>query len=164
MAWNGFDGLDLSKVEAESGRKTLEPGSHPCTITEAALSQTKDKAGHGLIVTFTSKNGAGVVEDFINLNNRNPMAVEIGMKRLKGLLIAAKHPNPDRPSDVRALVGLSVGVHVVQGSEWTDKDGKVRPGGGKPRQSGAYYPVDGGASSGGGYTSYMGNLDDDIPF
>jgi hypothetical protein len=164
--WSGFGSLNLTNVEAENGRSTLKPGSYACKIVGAEVKQTKDKSGHGLLVTFEEERGAGRVEDFINLNNRNTQAVEIGMRRLKGLLIAANHPNPDRPGDVRSLVGLRVGVHVEEGEPWM-KDGKQMPGGGKPRKSGAYYKVESGTNN--GMSGMNGappkdDLDDDIPF
>lgn len=165
MSWNGFGGLDLSGVDAEQGRKTLTPGAHPCKITGAEIKQTGNGDGHGLKVAFAALDGSGETSDFINLNNRNAKAVEIGQRRLKALLIAAKHPNPDRPGDVKTMIGLRVGVHVEQDADWTDKDGVVRPGGGKPRRSGAYYELDGAQagsppSPGGDYD----DLNDSIPF
>jgi len=163
-SWSGFGSLNLSGVEAENGRSTLKPGSYACKIVSAEVKQTKDKTGHGLLVTFEEEHGAGRVEDFINLNNRNAQAVEIGHRRLKGLLIACNHPNPDRPGDVATLIGRRVGVHVEEGEPWM-KDGKQMPGGGKPRKSGAYYKVDaGGALTGGQVGGHRDDLDDDIPF
>lgn len=168
MSWNGFGGLDLTTVEAQTGRKTLTPGSHHCKIVSAEVRQTKDKTGHALAVEFQAVDGTGSVEDFINLNNRNDMAERIGKERLKALLIAAKHPNPNRPGDVKSLIGLEVGVHVEEGESWVNAEGKTVPGGGKPRKSGAYYKVGseapaGGGTNGGGYGGY-GDLNDDIPF
>jgi hypothetical protein len=165
-SWSGFGSLNLSGVEAENGRSTLKPGSYACKIVSAEVKQTKDKTGHGLLVTFEEEHGAGRVEDFINLNNRNAQAVEIGHRRLKGLLISCGHPNPDKPGDVASLLGRRVGVHVEEGEPWF-KDGKQMPGGGKPRKSGAYYKVDAGGISGRaneGPKISDADLDDDIPF
>lgn len=168
MSWSGFGGLDLSKVEAEQGRKTLTPGAHPCRISSAEIKATKDGRGHGLVVVFEALDGSGSVDDFINLHNANAEAERIGKQRLKALLIASKHPTPDRPGDVRTLLGRQVGVHVEKGDDWIDKDGNKRPGGGKPRRSGAYYELNTGTSAAqfgatNATTSYDG-IDDEIPF
>ena len=168
MSWSGFGGIDLSGVEAEQGRKTLTPGAHPCRISEAEIKTTKDGRGHGLKVVFEALDGSGSVDDFINLHNSNSEAERIGKQRLKAMLIAAHHPSPDRPGDVRTLLGRQVGVHVEKGEDWVDKDGNTRPGGGKPRRSGAYYALSAAPTSpagqsiinGGGYD----DLDDEIPF
>jgi hypothetical protein len=165
MSWNGFNNLNLGGVEAESGRKTLEPGSYTCKITGAEIKDTKDGYGKGLVVTLKDVEGRGEVEDFINLHNRNPQAVEIGMKRLKALLVNCGHPNPDRPGDVKSIIGRTVGVHVEKGDDWKDKEGNLRPGGGKPRKSGAYFKPEGvSETTGSSDTSRQGYLDDDVPF
>lgn len=165
MSWTGFGGLNLAAVEAEQGRKSLKPGSYALKITEAEIKDTKDGYGKGLKIVLTDPSGAGAVEDFINVHNRNAQAVEIGLKRLKALLVACGHPNPNQPGDVKTLVGRMVGVHVEQGDDWVDKNGNKKPGGGEPRKSGAYYKLDttqqmmtGSAPTGGN------DLNDDIPF
>lgn len=137
--WTGFGGLDLSGVEAERSSNTLRPGNYICKITEAEVKDTKDKRGKGLEVTFVDKDSGGDIKDWINLKNNNAEAERIGLQKLKALLISAGHPNPDRPGDVRSIVGLMVGVRVDQGEDWTDNNGRVRPGGGKVRRSGAYF-------------------------
>lgn len=165
MSWGGFGSLNLSNVEAEQGRKTLKPGSYTCKITGAEVRETRDKTGHGLLVSFEEVNGAGSTQEFININNRNPDATRIGLQRLKALLIACGHPNPDRPGDVKTLVNRVVGVHVEQGPDFVDKNGQTRPGGGKPRSSGAYYkPENVPASQSSGQSNRAAYLDDDIPF
>lgn len=172
MSWSGFGDLDLSTVEAEQGRKTLTPGAHPCRVTSAELKATTN--GHGIKVEFQALDGSGTTSDFINVSHkRSPDAERIGRQRLKALLIAGNHPNPNKPGDIRSLVGLRVGVHVVQSEDWVDKEGRKRPGGGKPRDSGAYYALQAGEqqaedqaftpSSGFGRGTY-GDLDDGIPF
>jgi hypothetical protein len=141
--WTGFGSLNLSGVEAEQGRKSLPPGSYTCKITRAEIKDTKDGRGKGLVVELTDVAGTGAVEDWINVYNKNEQTMEIGQKRLKALLVTAGHPNPDRPGDVKSLLGLHVGVHVEQGEDWKDKDGNTRKGGGKPRSSGAYFKPEG---------------------
>lgn len=141
--WSGFGSLNLSGVEAEQGRRSLPPGSYVCRISKTEIKDTKDGRGKGLVVELSDVDGRGAVEDWINIYNRNEQTQEIGLKRLKSLLVSSGHPSPDRPGDVKSLVGLTVGVHVEQGDDWTDRDGNKRKGGGKPRSSGAYYKPEG---------------------
>jgi hypothetical protein len=138
-----FGSLNLAGVDPEQGRKSLPPGSYTCRITKSEIRDTKDGRGKGLVVELTDSNGTGAVEDWINVYNKNEQAMEIGQKRLKALLVSAGHPNPDRPGDVKSMLGLHVGVHVEQGEDWTDKEGNKRKGGGKPRSSGAYFKPEG---------------------
>lgn len=140
--WDGFGSLDLTEVEAEKGRASMLPGNYICRLTSAELKDTNDKKGKGLIVAFKDENGGGSCETFINLVNRNEEAERIGRGQLKALLIAGGHPNPDKPGDINSLKGLRVGVRIEQGDDWTDKNGNVRPGGGKVRRSGAFFSPD----------------------
>ncbi len=161
--FNGFGNINLSQVQAEEGRKTLPPGSYTCVIKSAKVEDTKGGDGKKLVVELADKAGGGSVTDIINLHNRNPQATEIGLRRLKALLVAAKHPNPNQPGDVASLKGLTVGVHVEQSDDWKDAQGNVRKGGGKPRNYGAYFTPEGVA---GGTNSADGKpaFNDDIPF
>lgn len=171
MTWSGFNDINLAGVEAENGRSTLKPGAHTCRITEAEIKDTKG-GGHAVRVVFEEVSGAGKVHDFINVHNKNDQAEEIGKRRLKALLENSNHPNPNRPGDIKSLVGLTVGVHVEQGDDWVDDKGETRRGGGEPRRNGAYFKLP--ATTGGdstydyGTTSVGGRksdpLDDDIPF
>jgi hypothetical protein len=168
MSWTGFNNLDLTEVEAEKGRSTLEPGSYTVKIVEALVNPAKnDSNGRVLALKFEEVNGKGSANDNINLVNRNPDATKIGLARLKAMLVAAGHPNPDRPGDVKSMIGLKVGLHIEQDADWTDRDGKLRKGGGKPRRSGAYFKPsdlsDAGASAG-RLRVFDDDLNDDIPF
>ena len=155
---------------------TMLPGNYICKIITAEMKDTNDKRGKGLVVEFKDEGGAGQVDTFINLVNPNEEAQRIGRGTLKALLIAAGHPNPDRPGDVNSLKWLRVGVRVEQGPDWTDKNGNVRPGGGKVRRSGAYFDPSSNEVLGPSpmaarrapaqtrTTSSTANFNDDIPF
>lgn len=174
--WNGFGGLDLNDIEADSGRLTLKPGMYACKITGAEVKDTRDRRGKTLELNFLDTSGNGEIKDWINLKNSNADAERIGLQKLKALLIAAHHPNPNRPGDVKTLVGLTVGVRVEQGEDWVDTStGQTKPGGGKVRRNGAYFDPSSGefvlgpspeaarkpAAKTGGRQSFMG---DEIPF
>lgn len=180
--WNGFGSLDLTEVEAEKGRATMLPGNYICRITNAEIKDTKDGKGKGLVVEFKDVNGSGTCDTFINLVNRNEEAERIGRGQLKALLIAGNHPNPDKPGDINSIKGLTLGVRIEQGEDWQDRNGNMRPGGGRVRRSGAFFPPDanealgphpvqqrpamrGGSASGARSSqSYGHSFNDEIPF
>lgn len=127
-----FANLDLSNIQ-EAGPRTLRPGVHLCKITEAKVEPTRG-GGTRVAVKFEGVKEAGYVYDFINIHlpGKSPRAEEIGRERLKSLLVAAGHPNPNRPGDIRSLLGLQVMVNVEQGEDYKDpRTGEVRRGGGQ---------------------------------
>jgi len=177
MSWS-FDKLDLGNVETDGGRATLRPGNHEVKISSAEIKTTKAGNGKYIEVKLEADNGQYVL-DRINVHNPNQKATEIGLARLKSLLTFGGHPSPDQPGDIKSLVGLKVGVRVEQGESWRDSEGNVRPGGGQPRNNGAYFALDGKVelgeteptpqmsvekSSSGTPTVKTGGLDDAIPF
>ena len=164
--WNGLGGIDLGSLEESKGGSTLPAGSHLCRITDAEMKKTASGLGHRLAVTLTSMDGSGQVIDYINVHNQNDQAQEIGQIRLKTMLVKAgyKHPTPD----IAKMKGLTVGVHVVQGDDWTDKTGERRKGGGQPRDSNPYFAAANASSAPVGATTTAAagkaGFDDDIPF
>lgn len=127
-----FANLDLSNVQ-EAGPRTLRPGIHQCKIVEAKVEPTRG-GGTRVAVKFEGTHEPGFVYDFINIHlpGKNPRAEEIGRERLKSLLVAAGHPNPNRPGDIRSLLGLQLMVNVEQGEDYRDqRTGEVRRGGGQ---------------------------------
>lgn len=172
MSWS-FTDLNLNGVEAQKGAATLKPGRYVCEVSEAELKTTK-AGGRQLFVKLNDINGGGYVADWITLTHPkaatdkgSKQAVEIGMSRLKALLLYGGHPNPDRPGDIASVNGLVVGVNVEQSEDWTDDKGVTRKGGGKPAKSGAYFsPADIGHKTSGAKPagSKPEGVDDDIPF
>lgn len=146
MSWS-FDKLDLGGIEQDGGRATLRPGNHKVKISSAEIKTTKAGNGKYIEVKLEADNGQYVL-DRINVHNPSQKAQEIGLARLKSLLTHGGHPTPDQPGDIKSLIGLEVGVRVEQGESWRDSDGNVRPGGGQPRNNGAYFALDGSVSLG----------------
>ena len=144
MSFN-FSSLDLTEVNQESGRRTLAAGDHSCRISDVEIKDTRS-GGKMLIIEMTG-DGGQKVNDRINIVNNSKEAVEIGRARLKHLLEMAGHPNPNKPSDVNSIKGLSVGVHVVDGADWADQEGMIRKGGGEPRRSAPYFKATASSTS-----------------
>ena len=144
MSFN-FSTLDLTEVNQESGRRTLTAGDHACRISDVKIADTRS-GGKMMIIEMTG-DGGQKVNDRINIVNNSKEAVEIGRARLKHLLEMAGHPNPNKPSDVNSIKGLSVGVHVVDGADWADQEGMIRKGGGEPRRSAPYFKASASASA-----------------
>ena len=161
------DDLDLTASEAQKESNSMKEGRNPCRI--AACSAGPNKAGNGGVmkVEFLALDGSGKTTDYITYKHTNPQADKIGKERLKGLCLASQHPSPNRPNDVKAFLGLQVGVICERDEPWTDDTGKLRQGGIKPKKSGAYYPLELAEKSAGEGASGApagDNFDDDIPF
>ena len=126
--WNGFDSLDLSDVTEDSGERRLRPGRYVCKITDASIESTKDKKGRKVVVTLQDTAGNGGIVDYINVFlPGKEKAMEIGRKRLKTLLVHGGHENPDKPGDIKNLIGMTVGVNV-EAEPYTDQNGKEQMG------------------------------------
>lgn len=146
--WNGFNNLDLTNVETSSGYVRLEKGEHHVKIKDAIM---KDSASGGkyLQVNFEGVSDVGNINANFNLVNKNQQAVDIGKRQLKSLLVASKHPNPDKPGDVASLNGLELKVMVGNGKAFTGDDGVERT----QTEVKQYKELEGGKE-----------LDDEIPF
>ena len=156
MNWNGFDALDLSKVEAGSGSNRLQKGTHHVRCTGAEVVTTAS-GGKMIKASLEAVDGTGEINANFNVANKNPMAVDIGMRQLKTFLVAANHPTPDKPADIQTLKGLECNVVVDLGKEWKGDDGTMRRSSEVKnfKAAGAKPPEGSGNSS---------DLDDDIPF
>ena len=152
--WNGLGNLDLRKVESSSNYVRLPKGEHHVKITDAIMKDSSS-GGKYLQVNFKGVTEVGDINSNFNLVNSNPQAVDIGKRQLKSLLLAAKHPNPDKPKDVASLKNLELNIVVGNGKPFTGDDGKTR----EQTEVKVYKELaDGKAPSGGG------ELDDEIPF
>jgi hypothetical protein len=122
-----FNDLDLSSNTASSGERRLKAGRYACKITGVELRTNKDGVGRSIQVEFTDVDSGGKIMDFINVYLPNsPKAETIGRDRLKSMLEHGGHPTPDKPGDIKSLVGLVVGVNVEE-SEYVS-NGETRIG------------------------------------
>lgn len=156
MNWSGFDSLDLSKVTKGSGSSRLQKGVHHVICTGAEVVSTAS-GGKMIKASLEAVDGTGEINANFNVANKNPQAVEIGMRQLKTFLVAANHPTPDKPADINTLKGLECNVVVDLGKEWKGDDGTMRRSSEVKnfKVAGAKAPEGSGNSS---------DLDDDIPF
>lgn len=153
--WNGFGGLDLSGVEQASGYQRLQPGTYVVEAKEAEILDTST-GGKMVAVDFMSTDGHGDIRMNFNVVNKNPTAVEIGLRQLKSFLVAGGHKNPDKPGDIATLKGLKCKVIVGMGKPWRDNDGNER----QSSEIKSFMPLDKAADAG----ADSKELNDDIPF
>ena len=173
MQWNGFDQLDLTNVQ--EGGNHLKRGQYLCEVTKASVEKTNDKKGLFVQVNLRCLAGHGISIDRFNVSNANEKAVEIGLSKLKTFLIAAGHPNPNKPGNIASLSGLKVGVNVNRGKPFTNDKGETVEGRG---EIAGYFNPEGVNVAGpaGSVPAHQGqaqpqpkpagsdNFDDDIPF
>lgn len=154
--WNGFGGLDLSGVEESSGYARLQPGTY---VVESKDAEIKDTATGGkmIVVDFSSVDGHGDIRMNFNVVNKNPQAVEIGLRQLKSFLVAGGHKNPDKPGDIATLKGLKCQIIVGMGKPWRDNDGNER----QSSEIKVFQGLDTAAST---KKETPKDMDDDIPF
>lgn len=123
----GFDHLDLSNIDIE-GSIDLPVGEYVCAVKSASVEITNSGIGRYAKIILESVDGHGSVIDRFTLENPNPVSVEIGLKKLKLFLIAAKHSNPNHPGDITSLYNLLVMVGVKEGNNYTNKHGEITKG------------------------------------
>lgn len=152
--WNGFGSLDLSTVEESSGYARLQPGTYVVESKEAEIKDTST-GGKMVVVDFSSVDGHGDIRMNFNVVNKNPQAVEIGMRQLKSFLVAGGHKNPDKPEDISTLKGLKCKVVVGMGKPWQDSDNNTR----QSPEIKVFQALEGEAEKGG-----KEKMDDEIPF
>lgn len=124
-AWNGFGNLDLSQVQG-LGVRRLAKGKYTVTCTSAEIAAVEGQKTRRLVCDFTDENGDGDIRHSFLLVHDSAKAVEIGLRQLKSFLIAANHPNPDKPGDVATLKNLRCSIVVGDGKPFEDKEGTMR--------------------------------------
>lgn len=160
MNTEGLGSLDLSGVEA-SGPPLLDPGRHVVKVTSAKV----DKVGAEKCLEIQFSNEAGGLRMRLFLWHRNEKAKEISRRQLKALCEYGGHPDPDHPNDVNLIKGLTVGILVKMGKEFTDKTtGEQRT---LPEIKGFFKPDTPSYSpptNSGSRPATSADLDDEIPF
>lgn len=122
--WNGFGGLNLANVQ-ESGAPRLGPGKYRVSVSGAKVeSFGEHNANKRLTVDMTDLDGAGSTMEKFNLHfPSSPDAEQIGLGKLKSMLIQAGHANPDNPGDLETINGLKVGIIINPGKPYTNRNG-----------------------------------------
>ena len=144
---NNFLDLDLTNVEADTGapQQMLAVGKHDVTVVDAIVKENAKNNGNHLWCKFADADGLYVTEMY-NINNPNPKAVSIGKAKLKAMLEASTHPDPNKPNGVENIKGVKLKIEVKNG---------------KPKDDGTVYPE---------IKAYLPKgdtpeeLDDEIPF
>lgn len=117
-----FDQLDLSDIQEVSGLRLLTPGTYKVKVTEAEYT---GEAGRKMLrVNFVDQAGHGTLRNTFNIVNPNPDAERIGRGELKAFLRNAGHPNPDKPGDVKSLIGLECVIVVGLGKKYRNSAGR----------------------------------------
>lgn len=155
--WNGFGSLDLSNVEASGGSSRLQPGTYTVKCSDAKVEQIGATANRKLVADFVDVDGSGDIRVNFNILHSSDMAQEIGRRQLKSFLVAANHPNPDKPGDVDKLKGLQCKIIVGMGKPWKGDDGVER----QSSEVKKFMAMAEAAASAG---SKSDDMDDDIPF
>lgn len=153
-----FRNLNLSNVTAAGGSTRIKPGRYVVRVNGAEIRETKSR-GHQVVVELVDDGTGAKISDWINVNvPTSTKATQIGLERLKSLLVNSGHSNPDQPGDIKSLIGLRVGINVVE-EEYEDKEGNKKSG-----SSVHYYykPENAPTANDRGGKSVM--ADDSIPF
>lgn len=109
--FNGFEGIDLSNVEARDMR-TLGVGRHVVTIKEAKIVSDRNKGMHQLELAYANDDGS--IRNWIIVSYpSSPEAHRIGLEQLKSLLLTLGHDG-DRTPGVEWFVGRKVGINVKE--------------------------------------------------
>lgn len=107
---------NLTGVEGQVGFEVLPPGWYPAQVVD---SEIKDgPKGSYIQWTFELTGKPNRIWDVMSLGN------EISMKRLKGLAIAAGHPNPNFIGDTEELHGKQCMIRL---KVETDPNGHYEP-------------------------------------
>jgi hypothetical protein len=107
--------LDLSNV-VEQGA-ALPDGLYNVVVEKAELVNTKAGDGQMIKAQFKVLDGPNMGRNLFtqfNISNPNPLAAQIGLGQLKGMLKSFGHPNPQRLESCTELLGLKGTVKTKQ--------------------------------------------------
>lgn len=107
------DGFDTQSVEPQADFPIVPPGKYSCIIDKAEVKQTKKGDGHYIEIQLSiigeSPYKNRKIWDRINIDNPSSQCVEIGLRCLAALGIAA---GVSKITDSAQLVGKIVIAHV----------------------------------------------------
>ena len=126
MSWNGFGDLDLTDVQGATGAARLREGSYRVKCTDAKIEGKDGSKDRAVQADLVCMDGHGDIKVNFNVFHNSEQAQEIGLRQLKGFLEVSGHANPNKPGDVKSLIGLECVIAVGMGKPWTDRDGKQR--------------------------------------
>ena len=152
--WNGLASLDLTDVDASAGGGRLPPGQYAVVCKDVRVESIGQTQNKKLTVDLDDVDGTGDIRVNFNVVHQSQMAQDICRRQLKSFLIAANHPDPNKPGDVEKIKGLTCKVIVGMGKEWTDRNGDKR----QHSEVKKYLPIDADPAP------KADTFDDDIPF
>jgi len=150
--WNGFSDLDLSDVEVNERMSRLSPGEYTVSSSDATI-ETLEGNKKVVRVVFADDGKSGDIRHDFRMHGFSEAAVRIGREKLKQFLIAAGHPSPDKPADMKTLNGLTCRVFIGMGKPYTAKDGSQK----QYSEIKSFMPV-------GSEAKTDNSLNDEIPF
>jgi len=124
-------------TETDDDRTPLEPGRYVATIVKSEMKKTKANTGHYLSLRFKVAEGpkkGRLVFTNLNLDNPNPVAVEIANKQLNSIKVACGFGVTD-VEDSEELHGIPMELAVT-----------ISPGNAQyppSNEISGYYPYDG---------------------
>lgn len=113
--------LDLSGVSGLSGKSVVPTGIYNVSISEADIKEVGN--GHMLKIKFSildgEEKGSTPSEDMWVVHS-NPKAADFGKSKLKTILIAGNHSNPEFLKDTNEMLGLKLKISVEEGIQMRD--------------------------------------------
>ena len=123
---DNFTQLDMTGVEAKgdaaSGAFFSEDGIYDGVCTDIEFKTTKKGDGKLVVVDLCDAAGRSITHRF-NVSNKSEVAQRIGRAQFKFFLTVGGHPNPDKPTDVKSVIGLPCRFEIRMGEPQTKNDG-----------------------------------------
>ena len=118
--------LDLTKIQPESDSmfSRVPAGTYTVVLAHSVFKDTKS-GGAGITVGYMIEEGehtGKMISDFINVQNANEKAVEIGMARLKKIMEVQKRKSFKLDTDEQLISSVPFKIEVtVEAGEYNDK-------------------------------------------
>lgn len=123
--WGGFGELDLSGVQAETGSNRLQTGTYRVKCTDAKVEAKEGSKNRAVVIDLVCKDGHGDIKVNFNVLHSSEKAQDIGRRQLKGFLEVGGHANPDKPGDIKSLIGLECAIAVGMGKPFQNQNGET---------------------------------------